>query len=522
MTRSTPHLSRRRDPADPNVGLVVNGKFEILSQVAVGGMGRIYRARQIPLDRIVALKILHSQYTHDTPVDTFQRRFSREATILSRLQHANIVTVFDFGLIDGYEPETYFMAMEYLAGRTLLDRIVKDGPMRPAEVFAVIRQVARGLREAHKQGLVHRDLKPSNIMLVPEDGGGETVKILDFGLVKVLSDDSEQVTKEGNLLGSPRYMAPEQIAHGAVDARTDIYALGVIMFQCLCGVVPYESDQAVHTLMAHLHDPIPGMNTRNPEVDVPPVVERLVQRCLAKDPADRPASVGELVAGIVACEKALGLTPGPGLVPDLDSGSASRPRPIAPTPDDSATLAEPSATRRRLAVVVPGTPAARPPAWRTPWLLLAAGAGVVAAIALAFVMSRPKAQPSQPVAATSAEQPSQFMMWIDSVPAGADVYEGDRRVGSTPLQMTFDNASLRSHPRELSVRMAGYQSYNIVQGPSGENVRVTAALSPTESAAASAPASAAAAPGRTAGPRPPTTPPKPVPARTDGDIRMSR
>lgn len=524
MTRPIPPASTPRDPTDAFVGTVVNGKFEILSQVAVGGMGRIYRARQLPLDRIVALKVLHSQYTHDTPADTFQRRFSREATILSHIQHANVVTVFDFGVIEGRHPETYYMAMEYLDGRTLLDRLLDEGAMPVGEVFSVIRQVARGLRGAHKQGLVHRDLKPSNIMLVPEDGGGETAKILDFGLVKVLSDDSEQVTKEGNLLGSPRYMAPEQIMHGAVDARTDIYALGVIMFQCLCGVVPYESDQAVQTLMAHLNDPIPGMKTRNPSCDVPEVVERLVQRCLAKDPASRPASVGELVRQIVACERALGWIPGPTLGGDMESGSMSRPRAL-PSPDDSQTMAEPSSMRRRLgsspAATAPGATASPDPG-RKPWLLaIVAAAGVLAAVGIAGAVLWHRSEPPPPAAAVSSPHADeQFVMWIDSIPTGADVYEGDSKIGSTPIQMTFGNAALRERPRSLALKKDGYQTYSIVQGPSPENVRVTASLLAVsgEDASLAGPSAVPSAAPETTRARPVPTPHPPA----TGDIRLTR
>ena len=229
------------EQSDPLVGTVVNGRFRVLRVVATGGMGRIYQAEQLPLGRRVALKVLSQQYTRSSDDEAFQKRFFLEASILSKLQHTNIVTVFDYGRIEGTSPESYFMVMEFLSGETLHERLVRLGTLSPSEVITLARQLARGLREAHRNNVVHRDLKPSNIMLLPQQDGSELVKAVDFGLLKVLTDDSDQVTKDGTFLGSPRYMSPEQIAHGKVDHRTDVYSLGVILYQCLCGQVPFDS-----------------------------------------------------------------------------------------------------------------------------------------------------------------------------------------------------------------------------------------------------------------------------------------
>ena len=291
------------------MGTVVNGKFQIHGVIANGGMGRIYRGEQIPLGRPVAIKVLHSKYTSSQEDPAFQKRFFLEASILARLQHPNIVTVFDYGRIEGLEDESYFMAMEFLSGETLHRRLRALGALPPIEAIGLVRQIARGLREAHRQGVVHRDLKPSNVMLVPENDGAELVKILDFGLVKVLADDSEELTKEGTFLGSPRYMSPEQIAHGKVDHRTDVYSLGVILYHCLCGRTPFENENSVHTLMAHLQLPVPPMRDRNPAIDVPEVLETFVRRCLEKDPNGRPSTMEEFLRGLRDCEVALGLAP---------------------------------------------------------------------------------------------------------------------------------------------------------------------------------------------------------------------
>jgi serine/threonine protein kinase len=254
-----------RDESDPLLGAVINGKFRIVGVVAAGGMGKIYRAEQLPLGRPVAIKVLHARYTRSEQDPAFQKRFFLEASILSKLQHPNIVTVFDYGRIEEAEEEAYFMAMEYLPGETLHRRLKAHGPLSTGDALALARQIARGLREAHRHGVVHRDLKPSNVMLVPEDDGAENLKILDFGLVKVLADDSEELTKEGSFLGSPRYMSPEQIAHGRVDLRTDVYSLGVILYQCLTGSYALRGgDNSVHILMAHLQMPVPSLREKKP------------------------------------------------------------------------------------------------------------------------------------------------------------------------------------------------------------------------------------------------------------------
>src|SRR4051812_31553827 len=197
-------------------------------------MGRIYRAEQLALGRTVALKVLHgasrgSPAYLDDPA--FKKRFLREASILAKLQHPNIVTVFDYGAIEGAE-EHYFMAMEFLQGETLLRRIVNQGSLSPRETIHVGRQIARGLCEAHAAGIVHRDLKPANVMIVAgREADDELVKVLDFGIVKVVGQEGgdeddlvEELTQEGSFIGSPKYMAPEQIRKGAkVDPRTDVY-----------------------------------------------------------------------------------------------------------------------------------------------------------------------------------------------------------------------------------------------------------------------------------------------------------
>ncbi len=339
-----------RDGPDPLIGVEVNGKFRVIEEVAAGGMGKIYRAEQLPLGRVVAVKVLHSRFTESPDDPAFRKRFFLEASILSKLQHPNIVTVFDYGRIETVADEAYFMAMEYLPGETLHRRLKREGALPTETTISVIRQIAKGLREAHRHDVVHRDLKPANVMLSPDEAGDESVKILDFGLVKVLRDDSEELTKEGSFLGSPRYMSPEQIAHGRVDLRADIYSLGVILYQCLCGKAPFEAEHSVHILMAHLHAPVPPFAERSPGVVVPEPLGALAMRCLAKQPDGRPASMDEFLHVLRECEVALGIETRPSALTDRSLAAARTP-----------SLAAPRMPSPAPAVVAPALPTATNP-----------------------------------------------------------------------------------------------------------------------------------------------------------------
>jgi serine/threonine-protein kinase len=515
---------------DPLLGAVVNGKYHILDVAGSGGMGKIYRAEQIPLGRSAALKVLNPAYTSSSKTDDFQRRFFREASILSRLQHPNIVTVFDYGSIVGASPEMYFMAMEFLDGETLERRMRQCKTMSVAELLPIARQIARGLQDAHQHGVVHRDLKPSNVMLVPRPDGSALVKIVDFGLVKVLGDDSDKITREGTFLGSARYMSPEQIAHGKVDLRTDIYSLGVLMYEALCGFPPFAGDHLVQTLMAHINEPVPEMCVRNPEVKVPGAVEGFVRRCLSKFPEERPGNMDAVLAEIGVCARVLGLAPASADRYDVDSGAITRsghfdrgdvdlatraePRP----PMDVATRAEPGPTRAEESLLVPPKPAT---SFKLPLLIGGTAIAILLATVVVLALRSPPEAPTGPVAASSQPLPSSprtFVLWIDSSPAGAEVMEGETVLGTTPMQVSIDNEVVRTSPKRLSVRSPGHLPYTLVQGPSDENVRVAASLSPLPQDAGS--------PKPTRGPAPrdnsTRTAPPPTSQPADPGIRLHR
>jgi serine/threonine-protein kinase len=537
MTSSERRPKVLREGPDPLVGQTVNGKFRVLEEVASGGMGKIYRAEQLPLGRVVAVKVLHARYTETQDDPEFQKRFFLEASILSRLQHPNIVTVFDYGSIEGLADEAFFMAMEFLSGETLHKRLKREGPLGAEAAVGIVRQIAKGLREAHRQGVVHRDLKPSNVMLVRDEAGEETIKILDFGLVKVLRDDSEELTKEGSFLGSPRYMSPEQIAHGRVDLRTDVYSLGVILYQCLCGRPPFEADNAVHILMAHLHTPVPSFRERNPAVDVPEPLAALALRCLDKQPDGRPATMDEFLAALRQSEVALGLaSPGAGFT-ERSLPAGQRPS-LAPPPDPRAlrsTIPQPrlapAAAPDPVGATAPSPLPAVAPTRRPLALVLGlVGLGVFGVAAGVLVQSRIGPRPPATVAPllappTAPARPAQYRLEIDSAPSGAVVVEGGNVLGVTPVGVIVDNAAVAAAPRRFVLRHPGHRPFELTAGVADEpSVRSVATLVADEAPAIVAPAPVPANPAHPVRPDPRLRrPPRnPVDPPGDSDIRLHR
>ncbi len=292
--------------SDRLVGAMINGRYRVTARIGAGGMGKVYLADQLPLDRPVALKIL-DVLGPDLP--NLKKRFLREACVLSKLQHPNIVTVYDYGTSEsgesergeserGATSERYFMAMEFLSGKTLAQRAA-EGPMSISSVVRITSQIALGLGEAHAQGLVHRDLKPSNVMLITGRDGEERVKIIDFGIVKLVGDNrtEEELTLDGSVVGSPRYMAPEQfLSTHNLDQRTDIWALGVVLYGLLTGRAPFEAENMSRLVHGVLDGPTPRVLDSRP--DAPPQLDAIVARCLEKSPAKRFGAMADVAAAL--------------------------------------------------------------------------------------------------------------------------------------------------------------------------------------------------------------------------------
>lgn len=342
-------------PIEDTSGLIA-GRYRRGPLIATGGMGKIYRAEQVKLGRTVALKVLASAVSgHD---DEFRQRFELEAATCAQLTHPNVVTVFDYGAFMDGDREACYMVMELVDGITLSNLIKKTGPLPADRVLKLARQIGRALRAAHAIDVVHRDLKPSNVMMVQTDEG-ESVKVLDFGLAKVTRDDAPDLTHSGKFLGSPRYMSPEQIRGGAVDGRSDIYSLGVMMYQMLCGDTPFGAEKVVHTLMAHLNQEVPPMTERG-HTDASPELQALVYKCLEKEPEKRWQTIGELMSAMrtlqakdshfLSHETPVDYAMDPDWVGGPASSSGPRLKPLAPT----GAVAKRAPHRRTMAVAALG------------------------------------------------------------------------------------------------------------------------------------------------------------------------
>jgi eukaryotic-like serine/threonine-protein kinase len=282
---------------DPRVGTTLDGRFRINRMIARGGMGKIYEAEQIQLGRRIALKVMDLGYAEELDPD-FQKRFFLEASTCAALSHPNTIRIFDYGHSDD---ETYYIAMEFIVGMTLLEAIDQAAPLEPLRVIHIARQICASLAEAHGQGVIHRDLKPSNVLLTRHGEHQDFVKVLDFGLVKLVREDAEEMTKSGLFLGSPNYMSPEQIRSNTIDQRADLYSLGVILYMCITGKSPFKRNSSVNVLLAQLEDDPPPFEVPG----VPASLEWVVMTCLEKDPNARFASVQELNKALKACDAEL-------------------------------------------------------------------------------------------------------------------------------------------------------------------------------------------------------------------------
>ncbi len=264
---------------DPFVGKLLGGRYRIERLLGRGGMGAVYEALQEDLGRRVAVKVLHPYLAHDADLVA---RFRREAEAAARLGHANIVQVTDFGRPDD---GAVFLVMELLAGAPLSAVIDRDGRLPPERVATIAWQVLSALEAAHRAHLVHRDLKPDNIFLTSVSGVGDVVKLLDFGIAKLVAGEGSGMTATGAVLGTPAYMAPEQARGAPVDARVDLYALGVVMYEALSGRMPYAGNNYNAVIAAILTEDPPGLAELRPDLD--PALVAVVERAMARSPDAR-------------------------------------------------------------------------------------------------------------------------------------------------------------------------------------------------------------------------------------------
>ena len=338
------------------VGQLIGGRYELKHVVGSGGMSTVHCAFDTLLERNVALKILHDQYGED---EEYVERFRREARAVAQLSHPNIVTVIDRGDEDGKQ----FIVFELVEGDNLKELVERGGPLPVRRVLELGLEVGRALAFAHAQGLVHRDVKPQNVLL----NGDGRAKVTDFGIVRSL--DAVGHTETGTVLGTSHYIAPEQARGERVDAQTDVYSFGVVLYELLTGEVPYPGDNFLSVAMKHVNDPVPSVLDSRP--DTPLRLASLIERSLAKLPADRPASMDEVVAELEAVRD------------DLDAKEGGEGTMIMRKP--AAVPARPPRQKRR-------RPAAQR---RVPvWPLILAGLLILAVVAGVLIAGRGDDTPS--------------------------------------------------------------------------------------------------------------------------------
>jgi eukaryotic-like serine/threonine-protein kinase len=422
---------------DPLIGRLINDRFQVVALIARGGMGKVYRAEQAPLGRVCALKVLNPNYAGDSDPE-FHKRFFLEASIASKLTHPNTVTIFDYGRTDD---DVYYIAMEYLEGRTLHRAIREEAPLPEERAAHVARQICRALREAHSLGVIHRDLKPANIYLVEHADEADFVKVLDFGLVKNVDGNAEELTQAGLFMGSPKYMSPEQIRGDKVDARADIYSLGIVLYEMVTGKVPFDRVNSVNILMAHVNEPPPPLKHYCPDIQISGAIEEVIFKCIAKDPNARYSSMDEVLAALKRTGQGamtgtmMGLATGEysssfqgsgGFLGGSVSGSQSGSGPQSNQFMSPGTTGSQSGALPLTGTAMPDT---APPPSKKPatGVLVGVGGVAIALLALGFVATRgtstqadvtPAAAPSAP-AVTAAPLPSATVTASAAVTASA-------------------------------------------------------------------------------------------------------
>ncbi|MBX7082847.1 MAG: protein kinase [Nannocystaceae bacterium] len=389
MTSAPSTAATRVDPDDPTVlvGHVIAERYRVEAVLGRGGMGAVLRCHHLGLRRDVAVKLLHPELGKDREIAA---RFEREAASASRLDHPNCVRVLDFGAWQPHPdaPAAKYLAMQLLEGRELSELLGQ--PLPPARAIALMRQILAGLDHAHAHGVIHRDLKPENVFVTSDHEGAEVLKLVDFGIAKVQEPEGDaaagggvKLTRVGFVFGTPMYMSPEQAAGGVVDARTDLYAAGVILYEMLAGIPPFQADDPTSLLRQHLFDDPPPLSEA-----LPRALRAVVARTLEKDRERRFASARELDTALAAIASELVDAPAAASQSaSIDAGSSRMTmRPATPTLPSSLASA-PSQPRR--------------------WPYLAGGVTVLGAIVLAKWPREPEPTPA----------PTEAAQWLAKVVA---------------------------------------------------------------------------------------------------------
>jgi serine/threonine-protein kinase len=303
----------------PVTSTIIDGRYRVLGRVGSGGMADVVRAEDLQLGRNVAIKLLHRRFAEDPE---FVERFRREASSAAGLQHPNVVSVYDRGAWDG----TYYIAMEFLEGRTLKRVVTEEAPLDPARATDLATQILRAARFAHKRGIIHRDLKPQNV-IVDDSVPTPHAKVTDFGIARAGASD---MTQTGSIMGTAQYLSPEQAQGHAVSAPSDLYSIGIILYEMLTGRLPFEGESAVTIALKQVSERPTSPRALNPAIS--PALEAVVMRALEKDPARRFADADDMIAALEGAAAGIAPAPPPPLGPDATQVVRAGTGPMIPIP----------------------------------------------------------------------------------------------------------------------------------------------------------------------------------------------
>lgn len=454
---STEHLKLVTPSAhvDPLIGQVLDGRYSIEKVLGEGGMGLVYKARHTTLNKPLAIKVLKAEVSKDQEI---VQRFRQEAQSATAIGNHHIIDISDFGaLSDG---STYFV-MEFLDGISLTQAIEPGRPLESRRTIHIAKQLCRALGAAHDIGIVHRDLKPDNIYLISRGGDKDFVKVLDFGIAKVGGAKSK-LTQVGQVFGTPHYMSPEQCAGTQVDKRTDIYALGVIMYEMTSSRVPFDADNLMGILTKHLYEEPVRPHELPPPVDVPASLEAILMKCLSKKADLRYQSMQEVLADLELAEQ--------GLTPAAVVEGVRRASSIGNAMPTGAGFGSAQATGAgfTMDVVLPQKSNTGLIVGALVGAVIVVG-GIVAAmsgsdepdvtpepapVAEATPPVTPEPKPAEPPPAAAQPVEEIVQVTIASIPAGAGVYNGGGLLGHTPFQIP--RPSRTETALDLSLKLDGY------------------------------------------------------------------
>jgi eukaryotic-like serine/threonine-protein kinase len=414
---------------DAQIGRVVDGKYRLDAKVAAGGMGTVYRASRLMIGDTVAVKVLHPEHVADAGAT---ERFRREAQAAARLKHPNAVQIYDFGVTDD---GLVYLVMELVEGESLRQIIRGQGPLTPSAAAEVMRQACAAIDEAHRQSIIHRDIKPDNI-IVSHVGNGLRVKVLDFGIAKLRDMAATNMTQTGSVMGTPHYMSPEQCVGEELDGRSDVYSLGVVLYEMLAGVVPFNSPTSTAVVVQHVTQAPPPLRAIN--MSIPDAVERVVRHALEKRREDRPPSAGALAEELTAAVGGAGTAQVN--VPAYTASNSPAVSPVAPA----------VASGNVPTVVMRGTPA-----WGNVVLTPPSGANPVAPAGQAVSPSMPLITQAAPAAGTRRSTPiiaaAAVALIVGLSAAGYFIF-----AKASPLQLVLDEIK-----KNQLVKPEGSSAYDV-------------------------------------------------------------